>query len=66
MESQFGWQKWMSEDEFDMSSAGFVAIDKEIKSDHAMADVSQDAASSAAAAPPNKKRKYDHATADSG
>ena len=54
----------MSEDEFDMSSAGFVAIDKEIKSDHAMADVSQDAASSAASAAPNKKRKYDHATAE--
>ena len=62
--ARFGWQEWLDSDEFDMSSAGFFAIEQEIKSDHAMADVSQDAASSAAAAPPNKKRKYDHATAE--
>ena len=62
--ARFGWQKWISEDEFDMSSAGFVAIDKKIKSDHAMADVSQDAVSSAASATTNKRRKYDHATAE--
>ena len=61
--ARFGWQEWLDSDEFDMSSAGFFAIEQEIESDHAMADVSQDAASSAAAAP-NKKRKYDHATAE--
>ena len=62
--ARFGWQEWLDSDEFDMSSAGFFAIEQEIKSDHAMADVSQDAASSAASAAPNKKRKYDHATAE--
>ena len=64
MESRFGWQKWMSEDEFDMSSAGFIATDKKIKSDHAMAEVSEDAASSAASATIDQKCKYDHATAE--
>ena len=53
----------MSEDEFDMSSAGFVATDKKIKSDHAMAEVSQDAASSAVSATLNQNHKYDHVTA---
>ena len=64
MESRFEWQKWVSEDEFDMSSAGFIVTDKKIKSDHAMAEVSQDAASSAASATPNQNRKYDHVTAE--
>ena len=56
----------MSEDELDMFSAGFIATDKKIKSDHAMAEVSEDAASSAASATIDQKCKYDHATAEVG
>ena len=69
MESRFAptrWEEWMSEDELDMSSAGFIATDKKIKSDHAMAEVSEDAASSAASATIDQKCKYDHATAEVG
>ena len=51
--ARFRWQEWLDR-----------VIEQEIRSDHAMADVSQDAASSAASAAPSQKRKYDHATAE--
>ena len=45
----------MSKDKFDMSSAGFVGTDTDVNSHHAMAKVSQDAASSAVSATPKSK-----------
>ena len=53
----------MSKDRFDMSSAGFVGTDTDVNSHHAMAKVSQDAASSAVSATLNQNHKYDHVTA---
>ena len=54
----------MSKDRFDMSSAGFVGTDTDVNSHHAMAKVSQDAASSSAvSATRNQNHKYEHVTA---